>query len=164
MERKGSLKSIGAVIGVVALGFLFSSVIATILLQQMANFSIFSTGLPAEILSQGLGLLAMLDTIFISVIGVFFSLILIQSFRTKMHPIWGIVGVLGLAVLTITSGFIANIANFFVNLDVVAPAANNFQYMVQFFTNLPMITAGFGAIVIIVMIAGGRIISQRGGI
>jgi len=157
-SRKGSLRSWGALISVVGLGMLFSSVVAVILLQQVQQFSMFSTGLPGQILSQGLNMLAILDTLFIAVIGVMFSLILLQSYRTKMHPIWGIVGILGLAGLVITSGFIANVADFFVGMDVVAGAANQFGYMVNFFQNLPTITAVMGALIIVVMIGGGRVL------
>jgi len=158
VNRKGSLKSLGAIF-VVTLGILFSSVIATILLKQMTGFAVFSTGLPGQILQQGINMMGVVDDIFLFVVGTLMSIVVIQSFRTSMHPIFGAVGLFGLAGIVVVSGMIANIASFFVNLNVVSPAANTFGNMIAFFQNLPTITAVFGAFTLLVMVAGGRLLT-----
>lgn len=161
MNRKGSLKSLGAVF-VITLGILFSSVIATILLQQMQGFSVFTTGLAGRILQQGINTMGIVDDIFLFVVGTLFSLIVVQSFRTQMHPVFGAVGLLGLSGIVVVSGMIANVANYFVNLNVVSPAANVFGNMIAFFQNLPTITAVFGGFTLLIMVAGGRLAAGGG--
>lgn len=104
-----------------------------------------------------------LDILMLLIVSILIARLTIQSFRTDMHPIYGVVGLLSLPLIITVAGFGSNVIGFFTGLEFIQGAANQFSYTYTFFQNAPAITGWIAVFILFVMIGSGVILRKKRG-
>lgn len=153
-----SLKSMEVILMVVITPLFIASVLVSVLMEQLMALSIVNQyALPVKLATTVQGYAGALDAIVLVAFVALIGRILLQSFQINMHPIFGIVGLIGLPAIVIVSGQISNVAGVFTELEIVGSAVNSFPASYAFFQNLPSIAAVMGLLILIVMVGTGQI-------
>ena len=106
------------------------------------------------------GIIGGMGNVILFTFAVLFGAVVIRSYRLKTHPVFGIVGLLGIPVAVIVTGYISNIAALFTQFEFLGEALNQFQYVLLFIQNSPTIVAIGSVIVLLVMMGGGILARQ----
>jgi len=157
-RRKGSIQSLEVILLIVITPLFMASVLVNVLMEKMLDLTIVNKySFPVEMAHTVQGYSGALDAIVLVAFTALVGRILLRSFQINMHPIFGIVGLLGLPVLVIVAAQVSNVAGVFTNLSLVQSAVNHFPASYAFFQNLPKIAAVIGLIILIVMVGTGKV-------
>lgn len=129
-------------------------------LNFLADLGI-ATGFAANFISMLQGVTGILDTIFVLMIGTISAGMIIRSFQTKIHPIFGLVGLFTLPLLIYSVAATSNMFSLVANIPILSAAANQYQYSAQVFNNSAKIATVIGSIALLVMVGGGYYARQR---
>jgi len=147
-----------------SLPVIFTAVIITMLvgmsiaywvLDMMAGMGIATTW-ASNYISTIQGIISAFDFIALFSFGILFGAVIIRSYRLNTHPVYGIVGLLGIPVVVIATGYASNIVAIFTQFEVLGEALNQFNYIILFVQNSPLIIGAASVLVLLVMVGGGR--------
>lgn len=156
-RRKGSLQSLEVIMLIVITPLFFASVLTHVLMDQLLSLTIVSShSLPVTLATTVQSYAGALDAIVLVAFVALLGRILLRSFQLNIHPLFGIVGLLGLPALVIVSAQVANVTGVFTELKLVQGSINAFPASFTFFQNLPNIAAVAGLIILIVMVGTGK--------
>ena len=128
-------------------------------LELMAGMSIASSWATGYIGTLQ-GIISAFDTVIIFTFAVMFGAVIIRSYRLKTHPVLGIVGLLGLPIVVIATGYASNIVAIFTNLEFLGSSVNWANYSLTFVQNSPAIIGATSVLVLLIMIGGGVLARQ----
>lgn len=163
------IKSIGIIVIYLLVPLFMVSVLTYTVIDFIGGLGLFAMLGPAN-MSWGQEYLALiktfvtqLDTVILLIFATLIGRLTIQSFRTDMHPIYGIVGLFSIPVLIFLSGFGSNIIAIFTDIEILAAASNQFTYSYTFFQNTPAIVGWIAVFILLVMIGSGVLLRKRRG-
>lgn len=110
-----------------------------------------------------IGLVSQLDRVIFLIFAILVARLTLQSFRTNIHPIYGLVGLFSLPVLLLMTAFGSNIIGMFTNVEVLESSVNQFPLIYTFFQNSPTIIGWTAVFILMIMIGSGIIQRRRGG-
>jgi len=133
-----------------------SSVIVYYIVTVLSGMPIV-TGFASSYLTILQAFIATLDTIIIFTFAAGIGGIILRSFRITAHPIFAIVGLIGLPILLYTVAMTSNIYSQFTQIQILSTALNQFPLTAAFFNNSVLITAAVAILIIFVIIGRGAL-------
>lgn len=153
-----SLKSIEIVLMIVITPLFIASVMVHVLMDKLLALTIVNQyAFPVTLAKTVQGYSTALDAIVIVAFTALVGRILLRSFQLNMHPVFGVIGLIGLSAIVIVTAQISNIAGVFTELSLVQSSVNDFALSFAFFQNLPAIASVVGLFVLIVAVGTGAI-------
>jgi len=143
------------------------SVITMYFVTFIADLGLFSMLGPAQgnwgpsYISTITGLVSQLDRVIFLIFAILVGRLTLQSFRTNIHPIYGLVGLFSLPPLMLMAAFGSNIVGTFTNVEVLSQSVNQFPLTYTFFENSPTIIGWIAVIILLIMIGSGIIQRKR---
>jgi len=151
--RKGSIISLEYAVILFIIPLFISAVLVTVLMTFMLDLSIVQQyPFPVKLANTVIQYSKFLDGVVLLAFSAIVARIMIKSSQINMHPIFGIVGLIGLPALVIALAQASNIAAVFTQLDLVSQAVNKFPGSFFLMKNLPEIGAAMAILVLIVMV------------
>jgi len=114
-----------------------------------------TTGFASTFIGQLKGLLGVFDVLVVVLFGVGFVAVVIKSFRLKVHPAYGIIGLIGLPIIVYLTAFGANTLDYITQISFLGNALNHFNLSILFFHHSVLIVTGSAVLVLLVMVGGG---------
>jgi len=151
-----SLRSIPILILLAMIPLFISSVIVYYIVTVLSGMPIV-TGFASTYLTSLQAFIATLDTIIIFTFAAGIGGIILRSFRITAHPIFAIVGLIGLPILLYTVAMTSNIYSQFTQIQILSTALNQFPLTAAFFNNSVLITAAVAILIIFVIIGRGAL-------
>lgn len=161
------IKSIGIVAIYVLVPLFLVSVISHYTVGFIASLGIVELIAPAtgnwgaEYFTYAQGLISQLDKVMLLIFATLIGRLTLQSFRTDMHPIYGIAGLFSIPVLLFIAAFGSNIIGMFTSIEFLQTSVNAFPLTYTFFENTPTIVGWIAVFIIFVMIGSGIIVRRR---
>lgn len=160
-------------LGIIALYLMVPLFMASVLVYYVVSF-IGGLGIISTLAPQGMTwgseyiqyiqfLVGQFDKIILLIYAVLVGRLSIQSFRTDIHPIYGLVGLFSIPALIFLTGFTSNIIGTFTGIGILSEAANQFTLSFTFFQNLPSIVGWTAVFIIMIMIGTGLLKRRQGG-
>lgn len=109
------------------------------------------------------GLITQLDRVILLIFATLIGRLTIQSFRTDIHPIWGVAGLFSIPVLLAIAAFGSNTIAMFTSIEFLQTSVNAFPLSYTFFQNTPTIVGWIVVFILFVMIGSGVIMRRKGG-
>lgn len=154
---KGSITSLKYAVLLFTVPLFIASVLIPVLMNQLLDLSIVQNApLAKTIATTVIQYSQFLDGVVLISFAAITGRIMIKSFRTNMHPIFGIVGLIALPGLAILLGQASNIAGVFTQLSMVQSSVNNFPGSYFLMQNLPQIGTAMAILILIVMVGINR--------
>lgn len=151
-----SLRSIPILILLAMIPLFISSVIVYYIVSVLSGMPIV-TGFASTYLSTLQGFIATLDSIIIFTFAAGIGGIILRSFRITAHPIFAIVGLIGLPILLYTVAMTSNIYSQFTQISILTNALNQYPLTAAFFNNSVLITAAVAILIIFIIIGRGAL-------
>lgn len=151
-----SLRSIPILILLAMIPLFISSVIVYYIVSVLSGMPIV-TGFASSYLSTLQGFIATLDSIIIFTFAAGIGGIILRSFRITAHPIFAIVGLIGLPILLYTVAMTSNIYSQFTQISILTNALNQYPLTAAFFNNSVLITASVAILIIFIIIGRGAL-------
>jgi len=155
-QTTNSLRSIPILILLAMIPLFMTSVIVYYIVSVLAGMPIV-TGFAAGYLQTLQGMIATIDTIIIFTFAAGIGGIILRSFRITAHPIFAVIGLIGLPILLYTVAMTSNLYSIFTEIDILSQALNQFTYTAAFFNNSVLITSAVAILIIFVIIGRGAI-------
>jgi len=153
-----TFKSIPYILGLAIIPFFVFAVIGWYILDFIAGLGIasaFGNGYAVNFINGLKSTMAGFDLIIMFTLGIFLAAIFVRSFRTRTHPVLGVVGLLALPLFVIGASMVANFVSVFTTFGFLSEALNKFTYTVTFFKSTATVTTAVGVLVLLVMVGGG---------
>ncbi|MFB6193046.1 MAG: hypothetical protein ABEK00_02245, partial [Candidatus Nanohaloarchaea archaeon] len=152
-KRRGSIKSLEIAALIFTIPLFISAVLITVLMTFMLDLSIVQQyPFPVKLAKTVISYSKYLDGVVLLAWTAIVGKIMLRSFRTNMHPIYGVLGLLSLPGLTIVLGQASNVVAVFTQLDLVSQAVNKFPGSFYLLKNLPLIGVTLAILILIVMV------------
>jgi len=163
------IKSLGIITVYLIVPLFMISVITMYFINFISGLGLFTMLGPAtgnwgpEYVATITSLVAQLDRVIFLIFAVLVGKLTIQSFRTNIHPIYGLVGLFSLPALLVMAAFGSNVVGTFTSIEIFQSSVNEFPITYTFFENSPTIVGWIAVFILFVMIGSGIIQRRRSG-
>lgn len=154
-----SIRSTGIVFGFVLLPMFMVSVLGNKILQMIEKLAtgIFAGSLSNAVIGAAQNAILFNDLLIIFIFTLFVGRILLKSFTSQLHPVFGIVGLFALPVVVYVVAMFSNALSVFTDIGFLQSSVNDFGLSYQLFSNSPLIASVVGVVTVLVMIGGARL-------
>lgn len=154
-----SIRSTGVVFGFVLLPMFIISVLGNKILEMIEGLAtgIFAGSLSNSVIGAAQNAILFNDVLIVFVFTLFVGRILLKSFTSQLHPVFGIVGLFALPVVIYVVAMFSNTLTVFTDIGFLQSSINDYNLSYQLFSNSPLIASVIGVVTVLVMIGGARL-------
>jgi len=153
-KRKGTIWSLPLIFVFVVISLFIGLSIAYWILEMAAGLGV-ATAWSSQYIATVQGIISAMDVFILFTFAVMYGLVVVRVFQMRTHHVYGVVGLLGLPIVVIVTGYSSNLVSIFTSFEFLGSAVNQFQYTLLFIQSSPLIIGAASVLVLLVMVGGG---------